>query len=116
MPNNEQSRWSIKVQEILQTCQGEIKRTTEIGKKMLSASKTNSHLHDAYEELGVLAAKAIQEKSLVWDDPQAKALLEQIGECERELKTLENEVDKIRFSEGPVDVSTRSQRTPPSNS
>ncbi len=116
MSNPEQSNWRIKVHELLQTCQGELKRTTEIGKKMLSASKTNSHLHDAYEELGVLAAKAIREQGLAWDDPKVQALIKQIDDCERELETVEKEVDKIRFSEGPVDVSSRRNPPPSSNS
>ena len=47
-----EKQWKNKVQDILHTCQEELKRTTEIGKKMLSASSTNSELHSAYEELG----------------------------------------------------------------
>jgi hypothetical protein len=61
-----QHGWQSKFQEILQTCQDEVKRTTEIGKKMLSASKTNTSLHEAYEELGHLAASSIESGELKW--------------------------------------------------
>ncbi len=47
--------WRAKMQDVLQTCQDEIKKTTEMGKKMLQASRANSALHEAYEELGKLA-------------------------------------------------------------
>ncbi|MBT3584552.1 MAG: hypothetical protein HN509_06580 [Halobacteriovoraceae bacterium] len=97
--------WKAKVQEIFQVCQDELKRTTEIGKKMLSASKTNSSLHDAYEELGHLAAKAVTEKEIEWNNPRVKELLNIIGNCESDLEDIEEEVNKIRFSAGPVDVN-----------
>ena len=34
-----QSPWKNRVQEMLNICQEELKKTTEIGKKMISASK-----------------------------------------------------------------------------
>ena len=75
--------WKHKVQELFQTAQDEFKRTTEIGKKMLTASKTNSDLHEAYEELGVLAAKDIESGDLEWSNPRVKELLGQIKDCEK---------------------------------
>ena len=42
--------WSKKFIQVLQHCQDELKKTTEIGKKMISASKTNSELHELYED------------------------------------------------------------------
>ena len=100
-----QPGWQHKFQEILQTCQDEVKRTTEIGKKMLSASKTNTNLHEAYEELGHMAAKAIERGELSWDNPKVAELLETIGHCEKDLESIEEEVNKIKFAAGPVDVS-----------
>ena len=94
---NNQS-WRNKVQELFQVCQDELKRTTEIGKKMLSASKTNSHLHDAYQELGELTAQSIKDGSLEWKHPQVKKLLKEIERDEKNLEAIEQEVSKVRFS------------------
>lgn len=107
-------RWQNKVQEIFQTCQDELKRTTLIGKRMLSASKTSSDLHEAYEELGALVLREIREGRLDWDHARAKELIGQIETCEQDLEYIEEEVNKIRFAAGgPVDVS--GQEKSPSN-
>lgn len=97
--------WKLKVQEMLQVCQDEIKRTTEIGKKMLSASKTNTVLHEAYEELGMLAVKELQDKKLQWDNPRVAEILEQVKKCEKDLSSIESEMNKIKFQSGSNDVS-----------
>ena len=99
--------WKHKVQELFQTAQDEFKRTTEIGKKMLSASKTNSDLHEAYEELGVLAAKDIESGELEWSNPRVKELLGQIKDCEKNLEDIETEVKKIKFASGPMDIGSK---------
>lgn len=91
--------WKERVQELFQTCSEEIRRTTEIGKKMLSASKTNSHLHESYEELGRLVAQALENKSLQWEEPRAHELLNLVKNCQKDLENLEDEVNKIKFSE-----------------
>lgn len=98
--------WKEKVSEIFQTCQDELKRTTDIGKKMLTASRTNSNLHEAYEELGVLVACAIKSGELKWDNPRVKELLNTVQNCEHDLDEIEDEVNKIKFASGPVDVTT----------
>lgn len=108
-----QHGWQSKFQEILQTCQDEVKRTTEIGKKMLSASKTNTSLHEAYEELGHLAASSIESGELKWEDPKVKELLKTINDCEKNLESIEVEVNKIKFSAGPVDISKESPTDSP---
>ena len=87
--------WKSKVQEFFQSAQDEFKRTTEIGRKMLTASKTNSNLHEAYEELGMLVAKEIKKGKLKWDNARVKELLCQINDCEKDLETIESEVKKI---------------------
>lgn len=97
--------WKDKVQEIFQVCQDELKKTTEIGKKMLSASKTNSNLHEAYEEIGRLVVKAIQDGELKWSNQRIEELLSVVENCEDELHTIETEVHNIKFSPGPIDVS-----------
>jgi len=97
--------WKSRVQELFQTAQDEFKRTTEIGKKMLTASKTNSSLHEAYEALGMLAVKEIERGNLEWNNPKVKELLEQISHCQKDLEDIESEVKKIKFASGPTDVS-----------
>ncbi|TNF31091.1 MAG: hypothetical protein EP319_03195 [Deltaproteobacteria bacterium] len=101
--------WKSKVQELFQSAQDEFKRTTEIGRKMLSASKTNSNLHEAYEELGMLVAKEIKKGKLKWDNARVKELLCQINDCEKDLETIESEVKKIKFAAGPTDISAEAK-------
>jgi hypothetical protein len=94
-----QTPWTEKVQELFQTCSEEIKRTTEIGKKMLTASKTNTSLHEAYEELGRLAADALESKQIDWEDPKVHDLIHTIKSCQEDLETLEEEVNTIKSNE-----------------
>ena len=100
--------WKLKVQEMLQVCQEEIKRTTEIGKKMLTASKTNSNLHESYEELGMLLFKALEKKELKWNNTRVLELVDQIKDCEKELESIETEMNKLKFQAGTEDVSKSS--------
>jgi len=105
MPRQNQE-WRSRVQEIFQVCQEEIKRTTDIGKKMLTASKTNSCLHTSYEELGMLVYKEVAEGRLEWNHPRLKEIMATIQVCESELDTIEKEVNKIKFNNpGINDVS-----------
>lgn len=94
-----QTPWTEKVQELFHTCSEEIKRTTEIGKKMLTASKTNSGLHEAYAQLGRLAAEAIESKEINWENPKVHDLMHTIKSCQEDLETLEEEVNTIKFNE-----------------
>ncbi len=96
---NRNADWKVKFNEIIQVCQGEFKKTTDIGKKMLSASKTNATLHESYEELGMLLAKAIKEGELSWDNPRVNEILKTINGCEKDLEKMEEEVNNIRFSD-----------------
>jgi predicted SprT family Zn-dependent metalloprotease len=90
---------SRKVQEMLKVCQEEIVRTTEIGKRMLSASKKNSDIHDSYERLGELLANAIRNKEHEWNHPIVHQLIKKIDDCEKSLEDIESDVNKIRFSD-----------------
>jgi hypothetical protein len=90
--------WQKKVQEMFQLCSGELKKTTAIGKKMLSASRTNANLHEAYEELGVLVAEALKNGELEWENEKVKSLLKKVEGCESDLSSIEKEVNDIRFS------------------
>ncbi len=104
-----QNDWRTKFQDIFQTCSEELKKTTEIGKKMLSASKTNSTLHEAYEELGVMAAEAIKKNEISWENERVKKILKTIEGCESDLKDIENQVNDIRFAEGEEQTKTTDQ-------
>ncbi|MEC7182685.1 MAG: hypothetical protein VXW15_08225 [Bdellovibrionota bacterium] len=97
MDNN--PNWSKKVMQVLQHAQGELKKTTEIGKKMISASKTSSELHEAYEELGKLVYKGLKGESLSLEDPRLGEFVEKIDDLQEELGDIESEVNKIKFSE-----------------
>ena len=101
--------WKSKVQDILHTCQEELKRTTEIGKKMLSASSTNSELHSAYEELGQLMKNKIEKGELKVDDSRVHEIISSIKLKEETLEEIEKEVRKIKISTGVKDISKDSE-------
>lgn len=91
-----QPQWKDRINDIVQTCQEELKKTTEIGKKMLSASKTNSVLNESYEELGHLAFKACEKGELKWEHMRVQELINTIKKCEADLETIENDVSEIK--------------------
>jgi hypothetical protein len=99
--------WKTKFQEIVNVCQEELKRTTEIGRKMLNATRANSQLHETYEELGQLLMKAMDTGELKWENPMVKELIERIKLLEQEMEEIESEMNKIKFSSGPDDLSKR---------
>ncbi len=94
-----------KILNALQTMKGEVKKTGVIGKKMLMASRTNSQLKESYSELGRLAYKAIKDEELDWKNPKLKNIVSIIEACEKDLLDIEKEVQKIKFAEGPYDIS-----------
>lgn len=91
-----QPQWKDRFSEMVQVCQEELKRTTEIGKKMLSASKTNTTLHESYEELGHIAFKAIEEGKFDFENARVKELVNTIRSCEFDLEKIENDVNDIK--------------------
>ena len=91
-----QPQWKDRFNEMVQVCQEEIKRTTEIGKKMLSASKTNTTLHEAYEELGHLTFKAVESGELSFENDRVKELVNTIKSCEFDLEKIESDVNDIK--------------------
>ncbi len=91
--------WKMKLGEIVSVCQDEIKRTTEIGKRMLSASKTNTDLHESYEALGRYICEQVRMEKIKLDDDEVTRLIEKISNCEETLRGLEKEVSKIKSEE-----------------
>ncbi len=91
-----QSQWKNRMQEMLSLCQEELKKTTEIGKKMINASKTSSELHETYEQLGHLILQDIKQKNIEWNNPEASKLISIIETKEEELEKMEGEVRNIK--------------------
>ena len=88
--------WKVRAQDLLQLAQDELKKTAEIGKKMLFASQKTTELRDYYEMLGHKAVTEIRSGKLVWDEPEVKEIMEQITEMEKGLQDIEDDVRKIQ--------------------
>lgn len=79
----------------------EVIKTGAIGKKLLTASRTNAHLKDTYEELGRLLEAGIESGEFDWKSAKIQALLHRAQACKSDLEHLEKQVYKIKFSSGP---------------
>jgi hypothetical protein len=95
----QRDEWKLRLRNLMKDCQDEISKVTVIGKKMISASHTNSSLHETYEELGRLAAKHLKAGILEWENPRVNELLEQIEKCEKDLQLIEKEVKDIKVNQ-----------------
>lgn len=73
-------------------------KTTKIGRKLLTASRTNAHLKETYEQLGRYVEGTLANGNLKEDDPKIKTMLHTIEACKKDLLHLEKQVNKIRFS------------------
>jgi len=104
-----QQHWKRKVHHFFRDCQSELKRTTEIGRKMLSASKTSTTLREAYEELGQILEKEIDKGNKSFSHPRIMDLLAVVKACKNDLEHIEGEMNRIRFNEGP-EVSPKSSK------
>jgi hypothetical protein len=98
MASSENKDWKKTFQEMLQSAQVELKRATKIGKKMVVASHTTSEIHSAYESLGKIVKKSIEEGSLDWKHVQVEKLIRKINQLENEMQLLEDELQKIKKS------------------
>ena len=88
--------WKEKFSDFINVCQDELRKTTEIGKKMLSASKINTELHDVFEALGRYTRDQVRLGKLDWDDDEVKRLLEKIETHEQNLQEFEKHVKDIK--------------------
>ena len=100
-----QQNWKRKINYWFLNVHQEILRTSVIGKKLLTASRTNAHLKETYEELGRLAEKEIEQGLLEWDSPKANSYLHTIRACKKDLAEIDKQVHKIKFASGPEDIS-----------
>lgn len=94
--SNGNGQWSNRFQELLQACQTELKKTTQIGMKMLSASQSNAELHEEHESLGQMVVDAIKNGELVWENEKVKAIIENIDKLKEELHAYEEQVQNIK--------------------
>lgn len=99
MKNN--SNWKARINRLFFSFHQEVIKTSVIGKKMLTASRTNAHLKDTYEELGRLLEKGIESGEVEWDSAKVRALLHTVRACKKDLEEIERQVYKIKFSAGP---------------
>ncbi len=85
-----------KFTELVSIAGQELKKTTAIGKKMISASRSNSSLHDCYEQLGILVMKEVNSGQLKWENKKAHELIKEIEGLKNELEQFEEDVQKIK--------------------
>jgi outer membrane murein-binding lipoprotein Lpp len=88
--------WKSRFNEMLNVCQQELKKTTQIGSKMLSAGQSNSKLCAHYEELGRLVQKSLDNGDLKWENEKAQELISHIQKLEKDIAELENDVQNIK--------------------
>lgn len=93
------TKWLEKFNEVVGLCQSELKKTTLIGKKMLSASLSNTSLKESYEEVGRLTVEAISDGSLNWDNASVNELVAKVKDLKDEMQKLEDEVKDIKSHE-----------------
>lgn len=93
---SEMNQWKNKFQEMMQVCQGELKKTAEIGKKMITASQSSASLEKKYIKLGALVCSSIENGDLEWSNDKAKSLIEEINKLKAQLESIESEVQDIK--------------------
>jgi hypothetical protein len=104
------TNWKIHLNRWFFSFHQEVIKAGVIGKKLLTASRTNAHLKDTYEELGRLLEKGVESGEVDWDSTKIRALLHTAKACKKDLEHIEKQVYKIKFSagpKGPEDISRR---------
>ena len=93
---NNNNDWRERFNDLMQTCQAEFKKTTKIGMKMLSASQSNTQLHETYEALGMWLKDAIETGKIKVEDKDVLALVAKVKELESAMESFEREVQEIK--------------------
>jgi hypothetical protein len=88
--------WKNKFNQAVDVLQKEFKKTTEIGKKMIDATQSNSELHAKFEELGHLALNAIKSGELKWDNEKVHDIMMEIEDLQKALESIEKDVQDIK--------------------
>ena len=94
--SSDQTDWKSKFNELLDTCQSELKKTTQIGKKMLSASQSNAELHDTYKSLGILFKKCLEEGTIEVNNEEVSQLVAKATKLEADLEGFESDVQSLK--------------------
>lgn len=101
MTMKKNSRWKAHFNHWLFNFHQEVIKAGVIGKKLLTASRTNAHLKDTYEELGRLFEKEIESGEISCESAKVRALLHTARACKKDLEHIEQQVYKIKFAAGP---------------
>ncbi|MFW5887917.1 MAG: hypothetical protein ACOCUH_03880 [Bacteriovoracia bacterium] len=92
-------KWVDRFNEVMNNCQEEVKKITQIGKNMVSASQTSNNLKELYEQLGQTTESLVKTGQLDSDNETIVQLLEKIANCQEELKNIEEEVQRIKHAQ-----------------
>ena len=101
------NNFKSKVNRIFFSLHKELLKTSAIGKKLITAGRTNSHLKDTYEELGRIIEQKVDRGEINLDDSKIRSLLHTIKACKKDLREIEEQVNRIKFSPAPEDISKR---------
>ena len=108
MTMKKNSNWKTNLNRWIFSFHQEVIKAGVIGKKLLTASRTNAHLKDTYEELGRMLEKGIESGEIEWDSAKVRAFLHTAKACKKDLEHIEKQVYKIKFAtipKGPEDIS-----------
>lgn len=93
---NDQVDWKNRFNDLVSTCQSELKKTTKIGMKMLSASQSNAQLHETYEAIGRWLKSEVENQRINLDNTEIQDLIGKANQLESELESFENQVQDIK--------------------
>jgi hypothetical protein len=113
MTMKKNSNWKANLNRYFFNFHQEVIKAGVIGKKLLTASRTNVHLKDTYEELGRLLEKGVESGEVDWDSAKMRALLHTAKACKKDLEHIDKQVYKIKFSalpKGPEDISNNEDK------
>lgn len=96
--HEDQVDWKAKFNDLVNTCQSELKKTTKIGMKMFSASQSTTKLHESYEQIGILIKELHDKNEIEIKDEKILELISQTNELHEELDSYEQDVQDIKKS------------------
>jgi len=94
--NKENQTWISRFQAALGLCGVELRKATRIGEKMLSASQSNTELHEYYERLGLVTMAALKNNELSWSNETVKEIVDKIDSLRSNLSSLEEDVQLLK--------------------
>jgi hypothetical protein len=94
----ESTDWKLKINDLVSTCQTELKKTTKSGMKMISASQSNAQLHESYEAIGKWLVSEVHAGKITVEDVNIQEMIAKVKELEDQLKDIEQDVQDIKES------------------